>query len=94
MTEPRDETPSSGLDSAPAPASSPPPGPASADGPDGGHRPFIERLGLAFLALGLALMFGGVAVAAWVGGAAFLAVMAAIGALMTAWAGANTLFRG
>ncbi|MEW5989848.1 MAG: hypothetical protein AB1736_00695 [Chloroflexota bacterium] len=60
----------------------------------GGRRPLLERLGLAGIAVVLALLFGGVAVASWVGGELFLAVMAAIGALMTAWAGAITLFRG
>jgi len=58
-----------------------------------GRRPLVERLGLAFIAVVLAVMFGGVAVAAWVGGELFLAVMAGIGALMTAWAGTITLFR-
>ena len=38
--------------------------------------------------------FGGVAVAAWVGGEPFLAVMGGIGCLMTAWVGGLTLFRG
>ena len=56
-------------------------------------RPIIERLGLAAIALVLAILFGGVALASWFGGELFLAVMAAIGALMTAWAGAITLTR-
>jgi len=70
------------------------------DGAPGGapdartRRPLVERIGLAFIGLVMAAMFGGVAVAAWAGGSVFLAVMAAIGALMTAWAGAITLFRG
>jgi len=42
----------------------------------------------------LAVLFGGMAVAAWVGGDVFLAVMAGIGTLMTAWAGAHTVLRG
>jgi len=58
------------------------------------RRPLIERLGLAAIALLLAILFGGVALASWLGGEPFLAVMAAIGALMTAWAGAITLTRG
>jgi len=57
-------------------------------------RPMIERLGLAALALVLALPFGAVAVASWSGGEVFLAVMGAIGSLMTLWVGAVTLFRG
>ena len=57
-------------------------------------RPMIERLGLASIALVLALLFGAVAVASWSGGELFLAVMGAIGSLMTLWVGAVTLFRG
>lgn len=57
-------------------------------------RPFVERLGMALIALVIAAMFGGMAVASWAGGEGFLAVMAATGALMTAWAGAMTLRRG
>jgi len=57
------------------------------------RRPFVERLGMAFIAGVLAILFGGMAVASWVNGEPFLGVMAGIGALMTAWAGANTLFR-
>jgi hypothetical protein len=56
-------------------------------------RPLIERLGLAAIAALLATLFGGVAVAAWVGGEIFLAAMGGIGALMTAWVGALTLLR-
>ena len=59
----------------------------------GARRPLLERLGLAGIAVVLAVLFGGVAVASWIGGEPFLAVMAGIGALMTAWAGAVTLFR-
>jgi hypothetical protein len=57
-------------------------------------RPFVERLGLAAIALVLGLLFGAVAVFAWAGGELFLAVMGAIGALMTLWVGALTLLRG
>ena len=57
-------------------------------------RPMIERLGLAAIALVLALLFGGVALASWFGGELFLAVMGGIGCLMTLWVGAVTLFRG
>ncbi len=66
--------------------------PASAEA--SGPRPMIERLGMASIALVLAVLFGTVAAASWVGGELFLAVMAAIGALMTAWAGLNTITRG
>ena len=58
------------------------------------RRPLIERIGLASIAAVLAVLFGGVALASWVGGEPFLAVMGAIGCLMTAWVGGLTLFRG
>jgi fatty acid desaturase len=57
-------------------------------------RPMIERIGLALIALVMAAAFGGVAVAAWVGGEVFLAVMGAVGCLMTAWVGGMTVLRG
>ncbi len=57
-------------------------------------RPIIERIGMAAIAAVLAILFGGVAVAAWFGGEPFLAVMGGIGCLMTAWVGGLTLFRG
>ena len=57
-------------------------------------RPVIERLGLAAIAAVMAALFGGVALAAWFGGEGFLAVMGAVGCLMTAWVGGQTLFRG
>jgi hypothetical protein len=57
-------------------------------------RPLLERIGLAAVASVLAIMFGGIAGASWIGGEPFLAVMGAVGCLMTAWVGALTLFRG
>jgi hypothetical protein len=57
-------------------------------------RPIVERIGLALVAALFGAMFGGVAVAAWVGGEVFLAAMGAIGCLMTLWVGALTLIRG
>jgi hypothetical protein len=57
-------------------------------------RPLIERIGLAGIALVLAVLFGGVAAASWVGGELFLAVMGAVGCAMTAWVGVMTLVRG
>jgi hypothetical protein len=57
-------------------------------------RPLLERLGLVAVALVLAAMFGGVAVASWIGGEPFLAVMGGIGCAMTVWVGALTLVRG
>jgi hypothetical protein len=71
--------------------------PAAADEADEAgreRRPLIERIGLAGIALVLAVLFGGVSAASWVGGEPFLAVMAGIGCLMTLWVGALTLVRG
>ena len=57
-------------------------------------RPLIERIGLAAIALVLAVLFGTVAVVSWYGGEIFLAAMGAIGCLMTLWVGVLTLIRG
>jgi hypothetical protein len=57
-------------------------------------RPIVERIGLAGIAGVLAVLFGGVAAASWVGGELFLAVMGAVGCVMTAWVGVLTLIRG
>ena len=44
--------------------------------PDSGRAaPWLERIGLAAIAAVLAIMFGGVAAASWIGGEPFLAVM-------------------
>jgi hypothetical protein len=77
-------------------------GPADAATPDGRPeaspprepRPWIERIGLAGIAIVLGGLFAFVAVAAWTGGELFLAIMGAIGALMTFWVGALTVVRG
>jgi hypothetical protein len=57
-------------------------------------RPLIERIGLAAVAAVLAILFGGVAAASWIGGEPFLTIMGGIGCLMTLWVGAMTLIRG
>jgi len=57
-------------------------------------RPWIERIGLAAIAIVMAGLFGTVGVAAWHGGEVFLAAMGAIGCLMTLWVGALTVIRG
>jgi hypothetical protein len=54
----------------------------------------IERIGLAFVALVLGVLFGFIAAAAWAGGEVFLAAMGGIGCLMTLWVGGLTLIRG
>jgi hypothetical protein len=56
-------------------------------------RPLVERLGLGFIALVAAALFGAMSAAAWAGGELFLAVMAGIGLVMTLWAAATTVFR-
>ena len=58
------------------------------------RRPVLERIGLAAVALVMAALFGGVAVAAWFGGEIFLAAMAFVGCMMTLVVGGSTLFRG
>ena len=58
------------------------------------RRPWLERIGLAAIAAVLAIIFGGVAAASWIGGEPFLAVMGGIGCLMTVWVGALTVLRG
>lgn len=60
----------------------------------GPPRPFVERLGMAAIALVLAGVFAAMAVAAWANGEGFLALMAGMGAVMTVWAGVLTLRRG
>ena len=61
---------------------------------DGARRPLVERLGMASIAVVLAVIFGAMAAVSWAGHDPFLAVMAGVGALMTAWAGLITITRG
>ncbi|HSL98396.1 MAG TPA: hypothetical protein VK831_07475 [Candidatus Deferrimicrobiaceae bacterium] len=67
----------------------------ASDGPprSGDGRPALERAGLAVMAAVTAVVFGGLAVAAWSQGELFLAVMSGIGALMTLWAATASLLR-
>ena len=58
------------------------------------RRPLIERIGLAFVAGVVGLLFGFIAAAAWTRGEVFLAAMGGIGCLMTIWVGTLTLLRG
>ena len=62
--------------------------------PEPHRRPLIERIGLAIIAVAMAVMFGPVAALSWVGGEPFLAVMGAVGCLMTVWVGVLTVIRG
>jgi hypothetical protein len=57
-------------------------------------RSWLERIGLALVAIVMAVVFGGLSLAAWIGGEVFLAAMAGIGALMTVWAAVANLRRG
>ena len=66
----------------------------SPDERDRERRPWIERIGLAGIAIVLGGLFGFMALAAWSGGEPFLAVMGGIGCLMTFWVGAITLVHG
>jgi len=66
---------------------------AAASGP-AAPRPLIERVGMAAIAAGVALLFVGMAVMSFVAGEPFLGVMSAIGAGMTVWVGLRTLLHG
>jgi len=57
-------------------------------------RPWIERIGMALVALVMAALFSVVAVAASAGGEWILAAMSAAGALMTIAVAAVTVVRG
>ena len=57
-------------------------------------RPWLERLGLAAVALVMAGLFTLVAIAAGIGGEWILATMSAVGAVMTIVVGAITVVRG
>ena len=70
------------------------PRPDGPPAPERSPRPWVERLGLAFVAMVLAALFGAVALVSWSGGEVFLAAMGAVGCLMTLWVGCLTLFRG
>lgn len=67
---------------------------APIDAPPAPRRPIVERIGMAAIAVVLAVLFGALGAAAWISGEPFLAVMAVVGALMTAWVGLLTLVRG
>lgn len=54
----------------------------------------LERLGLAAVAVVMAVLFGIVAVAAFAGGEYFLAAMGFVGCMMTLAVGGSTLLRG
>ncbi|HEX5823501.1 MAG TPA: hypothetical protein VFY18_03485 [Candidatus Limnocylindrales bacterium] len=57
-------------------------------------RPWLERIGLAAVALVMAALFAVVALAAGVGGEWILAALSAVGAVMTIAVGVITVVRG
>lgn len=57
-------------------------------------RPLIERVALGGIAIVVAAVFAGIAIAAFAGSEVFLGTMAGIGALMTVWAAAGNIRRG
>jgi hypothetical protein len=70
------------------------PDPATVEAAERARRPVLERIGLAAIAVVMAVLFAGVAVAAFVGGEYFLAAMGAVGCMMTLAVGGSTLLRG
>jgi hypothetical protein len=58
------------------------------------RRPVIERLGLAGIAVVMAILFGIVGVAAIAGGEYILGAMGLVGCMMTLVVGGSTLLRG
>ena len=66
----------------------------AAAGKGSAPRPLIERVALGGIALLVAAIFGGIALAAFAGNEVFLGTMAGIGGLMTVWAAAGNLRRG
>jgi hypothetical protein len=67
---------------------------APPDGAEAGPRPWLERIGMAGIALVMSLLFGALALAALTGGEWILGAMSAAGALVTIAVGLSTLVRG
>jgi hypothetical protein len=91
-----DPTAAPGAASVPPAAPEPPAEPAAPHATDAERerRPVLERIGLAAVAVVMALLFGAVAVAAFIGGEYFLAAMGFVGCMMTLVVGGTTLLRG
>ena len=70
-----------------------PPVPVDPPGPSE-PRPWLERLGLAAIALVMGALLAVMAAVAWVGGEGILAAMSASGAILTIGVGLLTLVRG
>ena len=76
-------------------AGDPPGDPAGGGASDrSGPRPLIERVALGGIAIVVAAVFAGIAIAAFAGSEVFLGTMAGIGAVMTVWAAAGNIRRG
>jgi hypothetical protein len=58
------------------------------------RRPILERIGMAAVAVVMALLFAAVGAAAFIGGEYFLAAMGFVGCMMTLIVGGSTLLRG
>lgn len=54
-------------------------------------RPAVERVGIGFIAILIAALFGAIGAVSWAGDEPFLAVMSWSGALMTVWAAGSTI---
>jgi hypothetical protein len=74
----------------------PDPAPAEPAGPDRPPepRPWLERIGLAAIALVMGALLSVMAITAWLGGEWILAAMSASGAVLTVGVGLVTLVRG
>jgi hypothetical protein len=67
------------------------------DGPPGGlpeRRPWLERIGLAAIAMVMGALLAVMGIVAWAGGEWILAAMSASGAVLTLGVGLVTLVRG
>jgi hypothetical protein len=64
------------------------------DGTDPGPRPWLERIGLAAIAMVMGAMLTVMGIVAWAGGEWILAAMSASGAVLTFGVGLTTLIRG
>jgi hypothetical protein len=91
MTTPIEPDASDASEKPEAPAAAPPP---ALDRPPVERRPWLERIGLAAIAVVMGALFALVAVAAGAGGEWILAAMSAVGAFMTIAVGLSTLIRG
>jgi hypothetical protein len=87
-------TDASDRDDEPAPAPPIASGRAPEVPDDAGPRPWIERIGLAGIAVVMSALFAVMAVAAWAGGEWILAAMSGVGAFVTIAVGLSTLVRG